>query len=188
MTTFSVATKKDYELLEAIRMNDKYKVTEALKQGAAPNIYREGDEKTALMVACVIGNEEIVKILLKNRADVNAKNKSEGRTALMTAAKNGYYTIMKILVEFGANVLEKDNKGHSAVVYAFDAGQIYQGKRHVSSKETVQKMIDLLIRKGGYAIKKEINEYIKRFPSMKRFVYGIENEEQNVRRNKIQDE
>jgi ankyrin repeat protein len=56
---------------------------------------------TPLIVASLIGNEEIIKILLDAGAEVNAKDKG-GYTALVWATENGHADIAGLLKQFGA--------------------------------------------------------------------------------------
>lgn len=58
---------------------------------------------TPLIVASLIGNEEIIKILLSGGAEVNARDK-DGWTALVWATEIGYANIAGLLKQFGTIV------------------------------------------------------------------------------------
>jgi ankyrin repeat protein len=64
---------------------------------------REEDDIMALFNACVIGNIEDVKKLIRGGADVN-KAREDGVTPLMMACIGGYLDIVKQLIQAGANV------------------------------------------------------------------------------------
>ena len=76
-----------------------------------------------LQVACVYGNIEIVKLLIKSSADIELKNKvgvvlsiilnhsqyiQEGRTAIMVASWKGHLPIMMELIRAGAKTDTQD--------------------------------------------------------------------------------
>jgi uncharacterized protein len=75
----------------------------------------EGD--TALNLAVMYSNEEIVKLLLAKGANIEAQN-NEGRTPLMCAVVKGRHKNLEILLDSGANVEAKDKKGRTALNYA----------------------------------------------------------------------
>lgn len=61
-------------LINAIKKNDLQKVKQAIENGVNVNIYRNDSNKlspTPLFIACLCGNEEIVKLLLENGASTN---------------------------------------------------------------------------------------------------------------------
>lgn len=77
---------------------------------------------TALHVACLQGNFEVVEDLVNNmHIDVNYLDRT-GSTALMYAAYNGHFNIVQFLVLHGANISIKNLKGGTAVRYAAYAG------------------------------------------------------------------
>lgn len=77
---------------------------------------------TALHVACLQGDFEMVKDLVNDmQIDVNYLDRT-GSTALMYAAYSGYLNIVQFLVAHGANVSIRNLKGGTAARYASYAG------------------------------------------------------------------
>ena len=82
------------------------------------------DRITALSWAAWIGDEAIVRLLLKRKADINAKGK--GKTALQRAAARGHETVVRLLLEHKRDVTIDYNRptalriaaahGHETVV------------------------------------------------------------------------
>uniref|UniRef100_A0A0G4IDB5 Uncharacterized protein n=1 Tax=Chromera velia CCMP2878 TaxID=1169474 RepID=A0A0G4IDB5_9ALVE len=89
--------------------------------------------ETALMHACMKGNEEVVRVLLEHRggkwgrgkADVHAKDE-EGKTTLMLVTRNRkdempvsvYASIVKALLKAKANMNAADGSGRTALMFA----------------------------------------------------------------------
>uniref|UniRef100_A0AC34QM83 Uncharacterized protein n=1 Tax=Panagrolaimus sp. JU765 TaxID=591449 RepID=A0AC34QM83_9BILA len=70
------------------------------------------DDWTALMIASMAGNVELVNHLLEN--DVNVKTKNNlGQTALMIAASRGYFSVIKLIGEHGKNKSKLFKNGFS---------------------------------------------------------------------------
>ena len=80
-------------------------VTTLLLYGADPNV-PTSDDTMPLMMACEIGNKEIVQSLLQHNANVDYQDHSIGNTALIVAIQFRYVPIMQLLVEWGANLHE----------------------------------------------------------------------------------
>lgn len=72
-----------------------------VKKGADVNATTDAGT-TALMIAALDGQLEIVKALLKNGADVNAKTIPHGDTALNCATEGNHTEVIRILIEHGA--------------------------------------------------------------------------------------
>jgi len=99
-----------------------------LRRGASPNSRNwDGDTLTALMVAAMNGDEEIVKLLLENGAKINVKaahisgveaHVLSGITALSLAASSGNLSIVKMLVEHGADIHALNSRGATVMAYA----------------------------------------------------------------------
>ena len=75
-------------------------IEEGIKRGCDLNI-RDKNKNTPLIEASIIGNPEIVKLLVDNGADVNSQN-NLGQTALYLVVKGQYTDLVKLLLEKGA--------------------------------------------------------------------------------------
>ncbi len=75
-------------------------MTMLLENGADVNAKCEKG-LTALMVACIKGNINIVNLLLEKGADVNAKINDFHCSSLFYAIQNGHTKIMQILIAAG---------------------------------------------------------------------------------------
>jgi len=63
-----------------------------------------GKTGTPLMIAAHVGNEKIVKLLIRGEADLNKATPVDGQTPLFTAAKEGFGNIAALLIDAGADV------------------------------------------------------------------------------------
>ena len=63
----------------------------------------QGSGMTALMLACLSGRTDVVKLLLEEGADVD-KATADGWTPLIIACRNGHTDVVKVLVKEGADV------------------------------------------------------------------------------------
>jgi len=121
--------------------------------------YYDGD--TSLLIACDVGSEEVVKILLETKANVNVTNKKinplilssyhghvkivklllkfqaslEARdyndTALTTASRRNHFEIVSLLLKAKADINAVDNEGNTSLMLA--------------SKNKCCKIVDLLL-------------------------------------------
>ena len=98
----------DFKSLEEIK--------ELLKKGADLEA-KDGDGRTALMMAANWGELDVVKFLVEHGADVNAKGEG-GRTALMYVASNGCFEAVVYLVENGADLEAKNKFRRTALMIA----------------------------------------------------------------------
>jgi ankyrin repeat protein len=76
---------------------------------------------TALAIAAVKGNPELVKMLLDKGANPNAamtSGTSKGVTPLMAAVAGGHLEVVKLLLAKGAKINSKDDHGLAALDYA----------------------------------------------------------------------
>ena len=78
---------------------------------------KNADDKTALHLACEMGNEPMVDLLLECGADRNCQD-CAGYTPLHAAIISRCVAIVKKLLEQGANTAIKDNSGRDAVMTA----------------------------------------------------------------------
>lgn len=79
------------------------------------NLVRGG--LTPLMVATIMGQAKIARVLLEGGAHINAKS-DVGRTALMIAAINERTEVAEVLLDFDPDVKIKDKHGKTLVDYA----------------------------------------------------------------------
>ena len=71
-------------------------------------------ELSALMQACILGNEKITQLLINADADLNFKN-ADGDTALICAVTDGQTHIVDLLVSKKADVTVRNNDGATAL-------------------------------------------------------------------------
>lgn len=102
LKTFLSKVLKTTTLPEAVENNDVQKVRQLLDKGQHPNT---PENRYAIIMACVKGNAEILKMLLDSGADVDAiDNFGTGLTALTIAAQQDNFDIVKMLLDRGADV------------------------------------------------------------------------------------
>lgn len=81
------------------------------------NIKYSSSCMTALMLAVLQGDLDIIKAIIEAGADINAQSNG-GMTALMEAASWGHADIAKLLIEAGANINARNTEGSTALLYA----------------------------------------------------------------------
>lgn len=74
-----------------------------------------------LHIACMNGNDEIVRQLLLARLDIDAR-RMDGTTPLFLSVGHGNISTTELLLENGANVSAKDNFGHNVAHVAASGG------------------------------------------------------------------
>ena len=120
-------------LLEAVTAGNNEAV-EFLLQLETVNIDHTNEEgKTALMLACERGHEDIIHSLLSTGANVNIQD-NYGWTALMRASEHNHISIIHMLLEANANPHLKKSNGSNALMITS-----YNGNYEV---------VELLISKG----------------------------------------
>ncbi|XP_038312542.1 ankyrin repeat domain-containing protein 26-like isoform X6 [Canis lupus familiaris] len=77
--------------------------------------------RTALHLACAIGREDMVKLLVDRHCQLNLCD-GEDRTALVKAIQCQEEACVTLLLEHGADPKVKDNKGNTALHYAAHEG------------------------------------------------------------------
>jgi len=93
-----------------------YKETVALFLKAGTDINTRGAKgETALMLAAVNHNIELLKFLVKKTADVNVKN-NDGYTALMFVASQGDIEVAEFLITKGADMNAQNSDGETALM------------------------------------------------------------------------
>jgi ankyrin repeat protein len=125
-----------------------YKETVALFLKAGTDINTRGAQgETALMLAAVNHNIDLLKFLVKNTADVNAKN-NDGYTALMFVASQGNVEVAEFLIAKGADMNTQNNVGETALMLSVLHSHIGM------TKMLIEKGADVHVRniKGNRAI------------------------------------
>ena len=125
---FNTISRGQNPLLEAVSKNNIDDVKSLLDNGAYELINnRNIDGNTALIIASIKGNKNIVILLLDNGAEIDIKN-NNGNTALMLASNYGHKDIVELLLDNGANynivnhgiqntaLMMASNNGHADVV------------------------------------------------------------------------
>lgn len=126
---------KEEDFILSAMKEDTDKVVKLIKEGVDVNFkskIRGG--KTALMLASLKGNTEIVDILIKEKAKVGDKD-LEDRTALMYAASEGKLEVVKKLLKKCKNPNDKDIYNKTALMLAVEEGY--------------KEVVELLIKKGA---------------------------------------
>ncbi|KAI1734173.1 ankyrin repeat-containing domain protein [Xylaria scruposa] len=102
---------------------------------------KNSQDRTPLSWAAGIGNEAIVKLLLKGGADIESKD-GDGRAPLLYAAWHGHEAVVEQLLEKKANIESRDDDSQTPqlwIGWKRDHGQIAQ-------------MCDFFLRQGNIVI------------------------------------
>ena len=103
--------------LFAASRSDTLIISHMCDQGFDPN-NADYDARTALMVAAVKGNDDVIKLLLTDyHADPNLVD-VHGTTALFEAVKNGHESTMALLLEYNATLCTKESYAATALCQA----------------------------------------------------------------------
>lgn len=82
-----------------------------------------GEGRSPLMLACLMGHTECVQHLLTYNARVDSPDLN-GHGPLHAAAGNGYEEIVEALIQCEANIMARDKSGKTALQYAAMAGHV----------------------------------------------------------------
>ena len=128
---------------DAVKCGDVQKFQKYLQNGIDVNLLEETDSKrdSALIAACRLGREEIVRVAL----DFNAKNDPHpefGQTALQVAVASGHINCAKLILET-AELSEVDH----VIVNHADGNQ--EAPLHIASRCGNPNMVELLINHGA---------------------------------------
>ena len=106
----------------------------------------EMKNKTALHIACKVGDEEVIKLLVEHGADINACD-GDGFTPLQLAAIHGNMQVVKKLVELKVDVSLTTADGKDAADYA-QMNEEPEIEEYLKSKRSpLRKLWDRLSRK-----------------------------------------
>lgn len=133
------------ELLHAVASGNLVAAERALQAGEDVN-GRAPDQSTSLILAALVGQPSMVKLLLTNGASINARN-SGGFTALHAAAYVGSLAVVELLLGNNAQLDDANNK--AGVTPLMVAGE----ENHVEVAE-------LLISRGADPGHPEIHGYL----------------------------
>ncbi|XP_071123783.1 uncharacterized protein [Mytilus edulis] len=158
--------KKCSPLIAAVMGNFFYIVDIILKNRDVDVNIADNKKVTPLMVACNIGNYEVVYSLVMKGAKLDVIDKC-GQTALMFASRHGYSDIVEFLCEQNANIYLKSRKKRTALMFACKGGHknivgtlinkgsgVRMGKQitsslHIADNEKFYDLSKFLIEKGA---------------------------------------
>ncbi|ORY20851.1 ankyrin, partial [Neocallimastix californiae] len=101
------------ELLDVVALLLQYHVD--------PNV-RNSEGHSALSIACMYGNHQIVKLLLDTE-NINIDNQTNlGDTPLMIACENAFGSVVSLLLQYNANVYLKNHYHQTALHIACSKG------------------------------------------------------------------
>lgn len=112
----------------ACHCHDFERVSFLINNGAEVNCYNIHSQTPLLLVTEKCGKDtaKIVKILLENGAYSDCKSYMLGETPLMKAACHGCLETVSLLHHHNKNLInQRDNKGKTAVIKAFEYNQLH---------------------------------------------------------------
>ena len=117
-------------LLAAVVGDDDIAGVQLLLRHKARVDARGTGQRTALLMACVAGNADIVGELLDAGADRNARD-AEGLSPLLETARGGHAAVLARLTLAKPDAAAVDEHGRNALVLAADAGVTPEFLRHL---------------------------------------------------------
>lgn len=150
-TLFAIPNRYELMLIEAVKDFDKPTIEDLIKRGVNPSV-RDSHGKTALHYSVVLGNEDIIQILLSSKkANINVKD-INGETMLNYSFRIISPYIANMLIEYGAdlNSITYENETYLHCVSATDFLSI--AKLLISKKRTEWSKLNYINfpTKGGY--------------------------------------
>ena len=106
----------------------------------------ERKNKTALHIACKVGDEEVIKLLVEHGADINARD-GDGFTSLHLAAIHGNMQVVKKLVELKVDVSLTTADGKDAADYAQMNKESEIEEYLKSKRSSFRKFVNIFSRK-----------------------------------------
>nr|CAB3261554.1 uncharacterized protein LOC100177124 [Phallusia mammillata] len=127
----------EQEFFEECKKGNVNKLKNLIDLGIDLNIVRssnskDGKEMSALCVASLEGQLEVVKFLISRSADVNYRSKT-GESALFLAAQKGHAKIVQCLLEAGAKMVYTAKSGEHAICKNWEV--FCQALRHAYPKD-----------------------------------------------------
>lgn len=121
ISLLGLAQTANEDLLRAAITGDMGTLNQALDAKAKVEA-KDGEGRTALIVAAKLGHTPVCIVLLDRGAAVDAKD-NEGWTALMHAAQEGHAEIVPILLDKGAAIESREKTGRTPLMIAAENGQ-----------------------------------------------------------------
>lgn len=146
----------------------RFKLTKLLVEGGADINTKDGDGRTALIIACMLRFNEkepdlqlrLVKLLLENGANVNAVDK-HGKTALIYACcEKANSDLVESLLLSEADPRTVDRSGSSALVHAINAGNTNVLTLLVDACKAKGKEVIIITTKENVHEKRETRQYL----------------------------
>ena len=109
-------------LFDSIRAQDLPAVEAIAVRGGNLEVF-DAEQRTPIIYAAVVGNSDIVELLIKSRAEINHRDK-HGNTALFYAAGNGNVDVMEVLLENAARIDLDNRQGLTPLINAAAKGQV----------------------------------------------------------------
>ncbi len=141
-------------LILSVWNNKSIEIKELLKLGVDVNT-RNHFGQTPLMIAAMLGNEDLVSLMLDNAAAINLID-NKGLTAIMLAARNGQVNVIEYLIAQGADINIQDKKGMTAIMHGASFGHketvelILKHKPKLELKNNNGQSADVIARALGY--------------------------------------
>ena len=112
-------------MIQAIYAESLTQINKALYKSrfAANDITKDGTERSALMLAISIGNNDVTNAVIRNCSNLDYQSQICGFTALLTAVNKYKYrkwkdSITEVIIAAGANPNLQDKNGKTALHYA----------------------------------------------------------------------
>lgn len=146
----------------------RFKLTKLLVEGGAEINTKDGDGRSALMVACMLKPNEkdndlqlrLIKLLLENGANINDTDK-HGKTALIYAcSEKGSSDVVETLLLSEADPRAVDRSGSSALVHAVNSGNSDVLTLLVNACKAKGKEVIIITTKENNNDKRETRQYL----------------------------
>ena len=127
-------------LIQDSSPQDTSTISSMCEQGFNPDS-SDYDQRTALMVAAMKGNVDVIKKLLEYHCDPNLKD-VHGTTALMEATKNNHEEVCDVLLSHDADLALSESEAASTLCQAVFDGDTMMLRRLLKAK--------ILVNAGDY--------------------------------------